>query len=117
MNQFLLSAKQLINLHGESCTYISVTTGTYDPNTGSVINSESSTSIKAYRKDLKATQYNYPSLIGKHALLVYISSDSLVVVPSCNDKLSFAGETYTAEAVQSHRANGEVVLYRIACYK
>jgi hypothetical protein len=48
MNPFISSAKQLINLHGVSCTYTTVTEGTYDVETGSVTNTEANTAIIAY---------------------------------------------------------------------
>lgn len=117
MNSFLQSASMLINLHGETCTYIKITSGTYDPNTGSITNSESNITLKAYRKHIKATQYNYPNLVGKNAVLVYITSDSLVGAPSINDKITFGTETFTVDSFQQHAALGEVCLYRVVCVK
>lgn len=117
MNQFLTIAKQAILMHGEPCTYSKVTTGSYDVNTGMVTNSESSSLITAYRKHIRANQYNYPNLVGKDAIIAYITADSIVGLPSVNDKLTFGSTTYTASSIQEHRALNELVLYRIACYK
>ena len=117
MNQFLSLAKQAINAHGESCTYIKVATGSYDVDTGTVTNSEISNSVIAYRKHIRANQYHYPNLVGKDAIIVYITADSIVGLPSVNDKFTFGSTTYTISSVQEHRALNELVLYRIACYK
>lgn len=117
MNQFLLATKQLIALNGESCTYVKVTTGTYNTATGTVTNTETTTAVTVYRKHIKATQYNYPNLIGKDAVLLYLSADSILDVPTVNDKFSFGSDSYTVDSVQEHRAFNEVVLYRIVCYR
>ena len=117
MNQFLISAKQMILLHGESCGYTKVQPGSYDVNTGTVTNTETNTTVTVYRKHLKATQYNYPNLIGKNNVLLYITADSIVDAPTVNDKFTFGTSTYTVDSIQEHRAFNEVVLYRIACYK
>jgi hypothetical protein len=117
MNQFLQATKQMINLHGQTISYVKIINGTYDPNTGSVSNTSNSTSIKAYAKDLKANQFNYPNLVGKHALLIYIPGDSLVDVPSVNDKVTIGSNSYTIDSVQSHSAFGEVCLYRLIAVK
>lgn len=117
MNQFLISAKQMIALHGESCSYIKVQPGSYDTNTGTVTNSETTTAVTAYRKHLKATQYNFPSLVNKDAILVYLAVDVVTASPTPNDKFTFGSETYTVDSVQEHRALNQLVLWRIACYK
>jgi len=118
MNKFLLAAKNAINKHGTTCSYIKVTQGTYDVSLGSVTNTETSVSIKAYKKHLKATQFSYPNLIGKDIALFYITADSLVVYsPDTNDKITFGSNTYTVDQVQEHSALGEVVLYRILAVK
>jgi hypothetical protein len=136
MNQFLIAAKQLIALHGESCVYTKVTSGSYDTNTGSVTNSEIKTPVIAYRKHLKATQYNYPNLIGKDALILYLPADSIFDTPTVNDKVQFTytkvddwlnyfyknqdvplDVEYIVDTVQEHTALNQVVFYRITCIK
>lgn len=117
MNQFLSLAKQAITAHGESCSYIKVQPGVYNVATGEVTNAETITTVTVYRKHLKATQYNYPNLVGKDATLIYLTADSVVDVPTVNDKFTFGTSTYTVDSIQEHRAFNEVVLYRIACYK
>jgi hypothetical protein len=117
MNQFLQSAKQAINLHGSACTYTQVTTGEYNVETGSVTTTEVSTAVKAYKKHIRATQFSYPNLIGKDAVLIYLVADSIVGFPAANDKITFGTETYQVDQWQSHTALGQVVLYRISAVK
>ena len=117
MNQFLLAAKQLIGMHGKTFSYTKVTQGTYDPSTGSVTNSESTTSLTAYKKHIKATQYNYPNLIGKDAASFLIASDSFVDAPSVNDKITEGTSVYTVDSIQEHLAFNEIVMYTILAYK
>lgn len=117
MNQFLASAKQAVNLHGESCTYTQVTNGAYDVETGSSTTTEVNTVVKAYRKHIRANQFNYPNLVGKNAILLYLVADSIVGSPTNDDKITFGSETYQVDQWQSHAALGQVVLYRISAVK
>ena len=117
MNQFLVSASTMVNQHGETCTYTKVTEGTYNVSTGSVTNTETAYTIKAYRKQIKATQYNYPNLVGKNALLVYMAPSTSVGTPEPNDRVTFGSDVFTVDSVQGHIANGEVCLYRLVCVK
>lgn len=117
-NQFLQSATMMINLHGEDAIYTRVQAGTYDPSTGSVVNTETPLTIKVYRKQIKATTFNYPNLIGKDAIISYISADSLVgYAPIPNDKISFGTTEYYVDSLQSHLALGTICLYRLVCVK
>lgn len=118
MNKFLQASKAAINRHGSTCSYIKVQAGTYDVSTGSVTNTETTLSLKAYKKHTKATQFSYPNLIGKDIALFYIAADSFVdFIPDCNDKITYGTGTYTVDSVQEHSALGSVVLYRILAIK
>ena len=117
MNQFLVSASAMVNQHGESCTYTKVQEGTYSVATGSVTNTETDYTIKAYRKQIRATQYNYPNLIGKNGILLYMAPSSSVGIPESNDRITFGSDSFTVDSVQGHIANGEVCLYRLICVK
>jgi hypothetical protein len=117
MNQFLQSAIQMIELHGVTSTYTKVTNGSYDPNTGSVTNTETSFTVKTYPKHIKATQFNYPNLIGKDAVLVYLPGNTSVGTPDTSDKITIGSDVYTVDSFQKHIALGEVCLYRIVAVK
>lgn len=116
-NPFLVAAKNAINRNGSTCSYVVVAEGTYSVETGSVTNVETTHSLKMYKKHIKATQYNYPNLIGKDAAMFYLVNDSLGFTPGINDKITFGSDTFTVNTIQQHYARGELVLYRIVAVK
>lgn len=117
MNQFLIATKQVMQAHLQAATYTKVTTGTYNIETGSVTNTETNYSVSLYKKHIVANQYNYPNLIGKDVARFYLINESLAFTPSVNDRITFGSDTYTVDSLQSHTANGEVLLYRIIAVK
>lgn len=112
-NKFLVSTKRLIALHGVSLTYKSIVTGTYDIETASVTNTETSHTLTIYPKHIKATAYNFPDYIGKDTVMFYLANDSLGFTPAVQDTISYASKTYKVEAIQQHVALGQVVLYKL----
>lgn len=117
MNKYLRAALQQINQHGQVCTYIAVLEGSYNVETGSAVNTESTYSVKMYKKHLRATQYNYPNLVNKDAALFYLVNYNLAFTPAVKDKITLGSDIYTVDSIQSHTAEGAVVLYRIAAVK
>lgn len=106
-----------INRHGMLSKYVAKSTGDYDVETGTVINTETEYSIKVYRKHIKANQYNFPNLIGKDIALFYLSAGQLTFVPNVQDLIIYNSETYKVDSIQSHTANGAVILYRVVGVK
>lgn len=117
MNQFLIATKSFIDTNGISCSYIAVQEGSYNVETGSTTNTETTYTVKMYKKHLKATQYNYPNLVGKDAAMFYLTNDNLAFTPAVRDKITFSGITYTIDSIQEHSALGAVLLYRIIAVK
>ena len=117
MNQFLIATKSFIDTNGISCSYIAVQEGSYNVETGSTTNTETTYTVKMYKKHLKATQYNYPNLVGKDACMFYLTNDNLAFAPAVRDKITFSGVTYTIDSIQEHSALGAVLLYRIIAVK
>jgi hypothetical protein len=117
MNQFLIATKSFIDTNGISCSYIAVQEGSYNVETGSTTNTETTYIVKMYKKHLKATQYNYPNLVGKDAAMFYLTNNSLAFTPAVRDKITFSGTTYTIDSIQEHSALGAVLLYRIIAVK
>lgn len=117
MSQFIQAAKELVYPNGLTVTYTSVTTGAYDIESGSVTNTTTETTIKAFPKVLKPSLYSYPSLVGK------IVSEWLVVAPDLPsnpkplDKILKGSEVHTVETYSEHVAEGQVVLYKIIAVK
>jgi hypothetical protein len=117
MNKFLQSAIKLVSRHGLTVSYLQVTEGSYDVNTGSVTNSETTTSIKAFPSQVKVSQFNYPNLIGKQVLEFLVAGSSLGSKPSTQDKIIYSSDTYTVDSFSEHSALGQVCLYKIIAVK
>ena len=117
LSPFIISANELINAHGSSVTYYTVTDGTYDSNTGTVTNTEVSTVIKAYPKRITATPYNYPNLVDKQLTQFLIAGNVLATKPKTNDKGTLGTDIYTVTQVQEITADNIVCLYRCLSVK
>lgn len=102
-----------IDRHGTAATYRVITEGAYDIESDSVTNTETDYSVKMYMKHIKATQFNYPNMIGKESGLFYILAYNLGFTPSPADLIVFGSKTYKVDSVQSHSASGQIVLYRV----
>jgi len=116
MDLFLNAATKAIEKHGISVTYKKIGTASYDVNTSAVTSNDTEYNIKAYPKHIKASAYNYPDLIGKEAILFYISSAS-GIVPKQGDFILYNSLQFNVDSFQSHFANGAVVLYRVAAVR
>ncbi len=110
---FIKATSAAIDRHGISATYKTVTEGTYNVETSSTTNTETSYTIKMYMKQIRENQFSYPNLVGKEAGLFYILGYNLAFNPSVKDVIVYNGTTYTVDSVQSHSANGQIVLYRV----
>lgn len=112
-NQFLASTKRSIDKHGQNMVYSSVVEGQYNIETGSVTNTETSYTVKMYKKHVRANQYNYPNLIGQDAALFYLANYSLAFTPAVRDKITVDSVTYVIDSIVEHRTNGQIVLYKM----
>ena len=116
-NDFLQASKDAIYTHGVSVTFVTVVEGEYNTETGSVTNTEVNTTVKAFPKNVKVNQYNYPSLISKQVTEFLIVPADLATKPNPQDKVIRDGATYTVDSVKEHTAMGEVVLLKVIVYK
>lgn len=114
---FLRITINAILRHGSDCSYIAVQEGTYNVETGSVTNTETTHAVRMYKKHINASQYNYPDLVGKDAAMFYLANSSLGFTPAVRDKIVFNGVTYMVDSIQEHAAQGVVALYRIIALK
>lgn len=117
MNIFLKATTDAINLHGETYTYTSVSAGIYDIETGKSTNTSADYSVAMYKQHIKATQYNFPNLVGKDSAIFYLANNNLVFEPKPNDKIVDGSNTYIVESVYEHRAKNQVVLLKILAVK
>lgn len=114
---FLRTTSNAILRHGTDCSYISVAEGAYNVELGSVTNTETTHAVRMYKKHIRATQYNYPDLVGKDAAMFYLANSSLGFTPAVRDKIVFNGVTYMIDSIQEHSAQGAVALYRMIALK
>ena len=114
-NPFLASTQRMINQHGQSATYIKVSEGSYNIETGSTTNTDTSYTVKMYKKHIKATQYNYPSLIGKDSALFYLANNALSFIPRPKDKIVVSSVAYTVDSITEHSADGLLIFYKLIC--
>jgi hypothetical protein len=112
-NPFLLSTTKMIKTHGSPMTYISVTEGTYNIETGSTANTNTEYTITMYKKHLKTDQYNYPDLIGRSAAMFYLPNYKLDFTPAVRDKIVVDGETFEIQSLIEHRAYGSLIFYKL----
>lgn len=112
-NQFLNSTVRMIGTHGINLAYKSITTGSYNIETASVTNTETSYTLKMYPKHIKCSAYNYPDYIGKDVVMFYLANNSLGFTPAVQDTVIYQNKTYKVESIQSHFALGQVILYRL----
>lgn len=117
MNPFLNSTKRMIDQNGQSMTYIKVTEGNYNIETGSTVNTDTNYTVKMYKKHIKSTQYNYPNLIGRNAAMFYLTNFELAFIPNIRDKITVNSETFEIESIVEHSARGEIVLYKLIATK
>jgi len=117
MGQFQNTVNSRINAHGVNVSYIVLTEGGYNVETGTNSNTETSYTVKAYPKNAKATQYSNPNLIGKQIVEFLISQELLTVVPSNTDKIIYKGITYTVDSYREITAEGSVVLLKVLAVK
>ena len=112
-NQFLQAAIRQIARHGVLVDYITVTEGQYDVETGTTVNAETTLQVKAFPKRVRATQFNYPSLVGRQVVEFLVAGNAFTASPTTQNKITYLGDTYTLELVSSHTALGEVCLYKL----
>lgn len=117
MDKYLAIALKAINTHGKTCSYITVSEGSYNIETGSTTNTETSHSVKMYKKHIRANQYNFPNMIGRDSALFYLANNSLSFVPATKDKITIDAVTYTVDSITEHAADGLVILYKILTVK
>jgi hypothetical protein len=117
MDRYLVIALKAINQHGKSCTYTIVTEGAYNIETGTTSNTETSYTIKMYKKHVRANQYNFPNMIGRDSALFYLVNNNLGFLPAPKDKITIDSITYTVDSITEHAADGLVILYKILAVK
>lgn len=117
MNRFLKGAVKLIARHGKDVSFVSVQEGNYDPATGTVLNTETTTVAKAFKESVKVNQYNYPNLIDKEVFRFHVAASSLTSTPQVQDRIIDGTDEYVIVERMQHDALGETVLHVLTAVK
>lgn len=117
MNQHLIQAKRNVYREGVSITFVTVTEGTYDSDTGSVTNTETETIVIGYPKNVKVNSYNYPNLIGKEVTEWLVVASDLSTKPNPQYKVKRGSTVYSVHSVVEIVAQGEPVLFKVLVVK
>ena len=115
--QFIRSAKELIYPNGVSIVYSTVTTGAYNVETGTAASTSVDTTVTAFPKVVKVSQWNYPNLVNKVVEEFLVVATDLTTAPKPQDKITRGTDVYTVDSIREHVAGGEVVLYKVLAYK
>lgn len=112
MNWTVKATKRALQTHGLDLNY-TTTTRVVDEIEGTVTDTPVTYVLRIYPKSILATQYNYPTLVGKETIMFYLAADGLTFTVKPSDEIEYQGNTYRVNSFQSHSARGQVVLYRI----
>lgn len=110
---FEQAVRRILAKHGTLASYTKVTEGSYDVETGTASSTSTTYQLRMYMKHMRANQYNFPNLIGKEVGLFYLNAIDLPFVPKVQDYITFNGNRYKVDSVQSHSAEGKIILYRM----
>lgn len=103
----------MIQKHGLDLCYKSITTGTYNVETGTLDKFTAASTVRMYPRHLIATVYNYPALVGKENIEFYLANSDLSFYPRTNDEITYRDIVYRIQSIQEHMANSEVALFRL----
>lgn len=107
MNPFVVSVHKLINRQGTDHEYSSTVT-TRDNATRDVITTKTTSTFKMWPKQIKATQYNYPNLVGKDVVQFHVG-----VHDNFEPKTGDFVNGYRITEIVTTMARGEIVFYRL----
>ena len=110
---------QILAQHGISITYTKVTTSAYNADLGKVTKTTTNYTLKSYPKQIKATAYNYPNLVGKESVMFYLNAKELNAVTSISlkDSITYKSNVYQIDSYSEHVYAGEVLLYKVIAVK
>lgn len=87
-------SQRLINGAGVDCTYVKSSFSTYDPNTSSVIKTDSTPlKFKGYVSKLSYSESKDPALVGSQAEVLMVAYNDLPEAPQVSASLTFLGNT------------------------
>lgn len=117
MNPHIIQAKRNIYREGIDVTFVAVTEGTYNSDTGTVTNTEVETTVKGYPKRVTATSFYLPNLISKDLTEWLVVASDLPSKPNPQDKMKRGSTVFTVDSVKEIIAQGDPVIYKILVIK
>lgn len=112
MNAFLKAAVAAINRNGRVINFTQIER-VVDKIQGTVVEQKTTYPVKMYPKHIRASQYNFPDLIGKNVITFYLANYELGFTPKVNDTVEFDSKIFTVRYFDFHEAHGQNCLYRI----
>ena len=106
------STTRALQRHGMDLVYRTIVR-VVDPIQGSVTETPTDYTLRIFPRPMQATQYNYPTLVGKQTVMFYMAADSLAFLPKPSDSITYLGESYRVNSFQAHTAHGKTILYKI----
>ena len=106
------STKRALERHGMDLPYSTITR-TVDSIEGTVTEVITNVTLRIYPEPLQATQYNFPTLVGKQTVMFYLAADGLTFTPKPSDEITYLGEVYRVNSIQAHTAHGKTILYKL----
>lgn len=112
MNWAIGSTTRALQRHGMDLVYRTIVR-VVDPIQGSVTETPTDYTLLIYPRPMQASQYNYPTLVGKQTVMFYLAANSLAFLPKPSDSITYLGESYRVNSFQAHTAHGKTILYKI----
>lgn len=107
-----IATARALKVHGQNCTYTS-NSSAYDIETGGATVTATNYTVRTYKNHIRATQYHYPSLIGKDSALFLFAGLNLAFIPKVQDLITLDSKTYKVNSIEEHCAYGTLALYKI----
>ena len=112
--RFRSLATKIINKYGKSITLTSVTTGTYNPATGSVTNTTSSATVKAIVEDYSYQDSGFTEgLIKVGDKKFTVAAIDLSSAPKPGDTITLGSSTYSVIRVIETWSGEQIASYEI----
>lgn len=109
MNEFKRETALHVKRHGVPCEYIE-TKRIKDFINGTTVDTEVITPLpKCYPKQEKATQYNFPNLVGKEVVSFRVLPEDCT--PIVGAEIKYKNKRYKIDSIKEHVALGEICLY------
>ena len=106
------STKRALQRHGTDLPYSTITR-VVDAVEGTVTETPTVLTLRIYPEPMTATQYNFPTLVGKQTVMFYLAADGLTFTPKPSDEITYLGEVYRVNSIQAHTAHGKTILYKL----